>query len=278
LFLAPLEALAQSASDLAPDLPQSFDVLPACSAGANMGPLMAHVLIVEDEPAIAESLAFALRRDGFSADVADTLASANDKLAQADLVLLDLMLPDGSGFDLIALARRSASRKAIIVLSSRDEEADRVAALETGADDYVTKPFSPREVVARVRAVLRRAQPDATGASGSTEPLATLLPISVDEAARRACFESRALDLTRVEFDLLACLLADPGRVFTRSQLIDKVWGDGFAITDRTVDSHVKGLRKKVMEAGGDPNLIETVRGVGYRVAVGSEPMGDGRS
>ncbi|MBI5532543.1 MAG: response regulator transcription factor [Deltaproteobacteria bacterium] len=237
---------------------------------------MSNVLIVEDEPAIAESLAFALRRDGFSVDIADTLAAANGKLAQADLVLLDLMLPDGSGFDLIQQARRSGAHPAIIVLSSRDEEADRVAALETGADDYVTKPFSPREMVARVRAVLRRAQPpDAPAvprATGSTPPMA--LPISVDEVTRRASFDNRVLDLTRVEFDLLACLVTEPGRVFTRSQLIDQVWGDGFAITDRTVDSHVKGLRKKVVEAGGDPNLIETVRGVGYRIATSAASEG----
>ena len=238
---------------------------------------MAHVIIVEDEPAIAESLAFALRRDGFSADIAGTLASAHDKLPSADLILLDLMLPDGSGFDLIHQARRSGGHRAIIVLSSRDDEADRVAALETGADDYVTKPFSPREMVARVRAVLRRVRPE-TGApppSPRPEPPAAV-PLQVDELTRRACFENRVLDLTRVEFDLLACLVADPGRVFTRSQLIDKVWGDGFAITDRTVDSHVKGLRKKVVEAGGDPNLIETVRGVGYRIALAGHE--DGRT
>jgi DNA-binding response OmpR family regulator len=236
---------------------------------------MANVLIVEDEPAIAESLAFALRRDGFSVDIAGTLAMAIDKLAQADLVLLDLMLPDGSGFDVIQCARRLGARPAIIVLSSRDEEADRVAALETGADDYVTKPFSPREMVARVRAVLRRAHPD----SNAPPPARVMennssLPLQVDEVTRRACFESHPLDLTRVEFDLLACLVGEPGRVFTRSQLIDKVWGDGFAITDRTVDSHVKGLRKKVVEAGGDPNLIETVRGVGYRIATGTSSEG----
>jgi two-component system catabolic regulation response regulator CreB len=230
---------------------------------------MAHVLIVEDEPAIAESLAFALRRDGFTAEIAGNLASAHDKLHEADLVLLDLMLPDGSGFDLIHHARRGGGHRAIIVLSSRDDEADRVAALETGADDYVTKPFSPREMVARVRAVLRRVRPE-SGAPPDLAPEAIRVPLSVDELTRRACFESRVLELTRVEFDLLACLVADPGRVFTRSQLIDKVWGDGFAITDQTVDSHVKGLRKKVVEAGGDPNLIETVRGVGYRIAMGT--------
>ncbi len=231
---------------------------------------MSHVLIVEDEPAIAESLSFALIRDGFSVDVADCLAAASEKAEQADLVLLDLMLPDGSGFDLIARARRMGARPAIIVLSSRDDEADRVAALETGADDYVTKPFSPREVVARVRAVLRRAQPgqDPPRASSPSVPPA-FMPVNVDASTRKASFQGRVLDLTRVEFDLLACLIEEPGRVYTRAQLIDKVWGDGFAITDRTIDSHVKGLRKKVVEAGGDANLVETVRGVGYRIAVG---------
>ncbi|AGP32297.1 response regulator transcription factor [Sorangium cellulosum] len=222
---------------------------------------MAKVLVVEDEPAIAESIAYFLRRDGFVATVATTLAAAEREIDKADLIILDLMLPDGSGFDLIGQVRRSGARAAIIVLSSRDGEADRVAALETGADDYVTKPFSPREIVARVRAVLRRAaRPQAPDAAPAP------LPLMVDEATRRAHVNGQKVDLTRVEFDLLACMLAAPGRVFTRAQLIDRVWGDGFAITDRTIDSHVKGLRKKVVEAGGDADLIETVRGVGYRV------------
>ncbi|WP_437337741.1 MULTISPECIES: winged helix-turn-helix domain-containing protein [unclassified Sorangium] len=222
---------------------------------------MAKVLVVEDEPAIAESIAYFLRRDGFAATVATTLAAAEREIDKADLIILDLMLPDGSGFDLIGQVRRSGARAAIIVLSSRDGEADRVAALETGADDYVTKPFSPREIVARVRAVLRRAaRPQAPDAAPAP------LPLMVDEATRRAHVNGQKVDLTRVEFDLLACMLAAPGRVFTRAQLIDRVWGDGFAITDRTIDSHVKGLRKKVVEAGGDADLIETVRGVGYRV------------
>ncbi|WP_433935718.1 winged helix-turn-helix domain-containing protein [Sorangium cellulosum] len=222
---------------------------------------MAKVLVVEDEPAIAESIAYFLRRDGFAATVATTLATAEREIDKADLIILDLMLPDGSGFDLIGQVRRSAARAAIIVLSSRDSEADRVAALETGADDYVTKPFSPREIVARVRAVLRRAARPAL-----TSDAPAPLPLAVDEATRRAHVNGQKVDLTRVEFDLLACMLAAPGRVFTRAQLIDRVWGDGFAITDRTIDSHVKGLRKKVVEAGGDADLIETVRGVGYRV------------
>jgi two-component system catabolic regulation response regulator CreB len=231
---------------------------------------MAKILVVEDEPAIAESIAYSLRRDGYLTTVASTCAAAARELASADLVILDLMLPDGSGFDLIGQARKSPSPPAIIVLSSRDGEADRVAALETGADDYVTKPFSPREIVARVRAVLRRASPTsaASPAGRASDPRAApaAVPLTVDETTRRATVNGRPLELTRVEFDLLACMLAAPGRVFTRAQLIDRVWGDGFAITDRTIDSHVKGLRKKVTESGGDAGLIETVRGVGYRV------------
>jgi DNA-binding response OmpR family regulator len=223
---------------------------------------MPRILVVEDEPAIAESIAYSLRRDGFTVSVAGTFAAAERELKQVDLIILDLMLPDGSGFDLIGQVRRTKSGTAVIVLSSRDGEADRVAALETGADDYVTKPFSPREIVARVRAVLRRASAAVRAEPTVTEPL----PLTVDEVTRRAHVHGRMVDLTRVEFDLLSCLLAAPGRVFTRAQLIDRVWGDGFAITDRTIDSHVKALRKKVGEAGGDAALIETVRGVGYRV------------
>jgi DNA-binding response OmpR family regulator len=212
------------------------------------------ILVVEDEPAIAESVAYALTRDGFSVSIAATVNAAVSLAESADLVVLDLMLPDGSGFDLIARWRK-AKQIPLIVLSSRDGEADRVVALEAGADDYVTKPFSPREVVARVRAVLRRSQ---------GEPLE--LPISVASATRRARANGVSLELTRVEFDVLSCLLEQPGRVYSRTELIARVWGDGFAITDRTIDSHVKALRKKVAEAGAEPGLIETVRGVGYRV------------
>lgn len=218
------------------------------------------ILVVEDEPAISESLAYALRRDGFSVATAATVSEAERGVESADLVVLDLMLPDGSGFDLIDRFRKRPSPTPIIVLSSRDGEADRVAALETGADDYVTKPFSPREVVARVRAVLRRATPPSAGNGAARSPIA------VDPATRRAHVFGQELELTRVEFDLLACLLASPGRVYTRAELIDRVWGDGFAISDRTVDSHVKALRRKVSEAGADPGLIETVRGVGFRI------------
>lgn len=222
---------------------------------------MTTILVVEDEPGIAESLAYALRRDGYTVHTVGTLADAERATGDVDLVILDLMLPDGSGFDLLAQLRRQEEPPAVIILSSRDHEADRVAGLETGADDYVTKPFSPREVVARVRAVLRRTSPR------GTRRTATRLPLSVDEDTRRASCQGQSLDLTRVEFDLLACMLQAPGRVFTRAQLIDRIWGEDYAITDRTVDSHVKALRRKVTEAGGDAQVIETVRGVGYRVS-----------
>lgn len=217
--------------------------------------------MVEDEPAIAESLAFSLKREGYGVDTAGSLADARDRVTEADLVILDLMLPDGSGFDLLAELRRRPDGPAVIILSSRDGEADRVAGLETGADDYVTKPFSPREVVARVRAVLRRIPPPSKAAE------AIGLPVACDPRTRRADVGGTPLELTKVEFDLLACMLASPGRVFTRSQLIEQVWGDNFAITDRTVDSHVKALRRKLGDAGGDGGWIETVRGVGYRVS-----------
>ena len=231
------------------------------------------ILVVEDEPAIAESVAYALGRDGFSVTLAATAGQAAALAESADLVVLDLMLPDGSGFDLIALWRgaratpstrdprnsRNTKHIPVIVLSSRDAESDRVVALEAGADDYVTKPFSPREVVARVRAVLRRSQNEPSTAD-------TALPLSLDASTRRARANGTSLELTRVEFDVLSCLLEQPGRVYSRAELIGRVWGSGFAITDRTIDSHVKALRKKVAEAGAEPGLIETVRGVGYRV------------
>lgn len=219
------------------------------------------ILIVEDEPAIAESLAYALQREGFGTETAATFSKAQAARAWPTLILLDLMLPDGNGSHLIRTLRAEGRHTPIIVLSSRERESDRVAALEDGADDYVTKPFSPREIVARVRAVLRRTR------QGS-DPVPQSLGLSLDPLTRRAEFHQHPLELTRVEFDLLSQLCSSPGRVYTRSELIDRVWGDGFAISDRTVDSHVKSLRKKLSEAGGPASLIETIRGVGYRAVV----------
>jgi two-component system catabolic regulation response regulator CreB len=229
------------------------------------------ILIVEDEPAIAESLEYALRREGFATETAASFAKAQAARTWPTLILLDLMLPDGNGSHLIRTLRAEGRHTPIIVLSSREREADRVAALEDGADDYVTKPFSPREIVARVRAVLRRTRQ-------SNDPLPHGAGLALDPLTRRAALNGHELELTRVEFDLLSQLCSSPGRVYTRSELIDRVWGDGFAISDRTVDSHVKSLRKKLILAG-EPALIETIRGVGYRAAAerqGGSEVGPG--
>ena len=219
------------------------------------------ILIVEDEPAIAESLEFALQREGFETQIAAAYAQAEAARSWPTLIILDLMLPDGNGRDLLRLLRAEARATPVIVLSSREGESDRVSALEGGADDYVTKPFSPREVVARVRAVLRRSSaPDSEAAPD----------IGVDRRGRQASFAGRALELTRVEFDLLAELWESRGQVYTRAELIDRVWGSGFVMTDRTIDSHIKSLRRKLEGAGAPENLIQTVRGVGYRLAASS--------
>lgn len=216
------------------------------------------ILIVEDEPAIAESLNYALSRAGYATCVAASLGQATASLVGKDLVLLDLMLPDGSGSQLVEQIRHRRLSTAIVVLSSRDSEGDRIHALDSGADDYVTKPFSPREVVARVGAVLRR--------RGTLQPAARAGGLYLESTARTARCGKAELALTRVEFDLLHTLWEQPACVHTRVSLIERVWGQGFAITDRTVDSHIKSLRRKLSEAGASPQAIETVRGVGFRL------------
>ncbi len=225
---------------------------------------MTRILVVEDEPAIVESLVYLLERDAFRVTSASTLENARSALTPTapDLIVLDLMLPDGSGFDLITATRQMKPPPAIVVLSSRDGEADRVRALESGADDYVTKPFSPREVVARVRAVLRRLA-KSPAAPAEVGP-------RINRASRRAHFDRNELELTRVEFDLLALFVEAPGRAYARTEIIDHVWGTGFALSDRTIDSHIKSLRRKLVDAGANSEVIETVRGIGYRL-VGPE-------
>jgi two-component system catabolic regulation response regulator CreB len=222
---------------------------------------MTRVLIVDDEPAIRESLAFALKRDGFEVAEAASLREARSQ--EADLIVLDLVLPDGNGLDFLR-SLRAKSDVPVIVLTSRDEETDRVVGLEMGADDYVLKPFSPREVAARVRAVLRRAS--AKAAQPSEESALKVGRLSVDPRTRKAAVGASELALSRTEFNLLAAFLRSPGRVFERSQLLDAVWGSDVVVGDRTVDVHIKALRRKIEEAGGDPRVLETVRGVGYRL------------
>jgi len=222
--------------------------------------------VVEDELAIAESVAYVLTKAGHQVELAHSLKDARAAIQKAqppvaiDLVLLDLMLPDGSGFDwILELESKRDEGLAVIVLSSRDGEADRVRALEMGADDYVTKPFSTKEIGARITAVLRRLTPR------SSEQPAARLAINLD--TRRATVDEKAMELTRVEFDLLSLLLQKRGQVYPRSLIIDEVWGAGFALSDRTIDSHIKALRKKILDQGGSPDWIETVRGIGYRAA-----------
>jgi DNA-binding response OmpR family regulator len=222
-------------------------------------PPATRILIVEDEPAIAESLDYALQREGFETQTAATYARAEQARAWPTLIILDLMLPDGNGRDLLRTLRAEARATPVIVLSSRESESDRVSALEDGADDYVTKPFSPREVVARVRAVLRRLT--------AADPAEATPGIGIDRKGRQASFAGRSLELTRVEFDLLATLWESRGQVYTRAELIDRVWGSGFVMTDRTIDSHIKSLRRKLEGAGASAAVIQTVRGVGYRLA-----------
>lgn len=219
---------------------------------------MPTVLLVDDEPAITESLAYALARAGFDSHDARTLAEADAALeAQAvDLVVLDLMLPDGNGLDWLRTLRQRTALP-VIILSSHDDPVDHIVGLEVGADDYVDKPFSPREVVARIRAVLRR-----SGEPEQRDPDR----LTIDHAKRQVWAGGEHLQLSRTEFDLLGAFAAAPGRVFTRAQLLDKVWPDA-AVTERTVDVHVKALRKKLGAAGLPADTIETVRGVGYKLA-----------
>jgi two-component system catabolic regulation response regulator CreB len=230
------------------------------------------ILVVEDESAIAESIDFVLRREGFEVAVASNLREARDKLAgrspsgglmKPDLVIMDLMLPDGSGFDFLREIRAHGETP-IIVVTSRDEEPDRIAGLEAGADDYVTKPFSPREIVARVRAVLRRAGRPRQDPGEARPSNPGGLEIRTDE--RRVSWAGAPIELTRAEFDLLSTLYMGRGRVFSRQQLIEAIWGHGHIVGDRTIDGHVKAVRRKLSEAGAPETLLSTVRGVGYRL------------
>jgi two-component system, OmpR family, response regulator RegX3 len=218
------------------------------------------ILLVEDEESIVSPLVEALRREGFDTAVS---ATASDSLeaferARPDLVLLDVMLPDGSGFE---VCRELRAR-------SRGEEADRVAGLELGADDYVVKPFSARELVARVRAVLRRvAEAGEQRVDGATE----LGDVRVDPARRSAVFRGEELELSRKEFDLLRLLVENAGSVVTRERLIDEVWDTNWFGSTKTLDVHVSGLRKKLDDDPSSPRYIHTVRGVGFRFASADE-------
>jgi two-component system, OmpR family, response regulator RegX3 len=223
------------------------------------------ILLVEDEPAIAEPLAESLTREGFDLEVAQTAAEALEAVTRVrpDLILLDLMLPDGSGYDVCRAVRRD-SNVPIIMLTARGEEADRVIGLELGADDYVVKPFSAREVVARVRAVLRRSV--ATTGDDGDQPL-EVGGVRLDPATREVSLAGEPVDLTRKEFDLLELLMRNAGTVVTRERLIDQVWDVNWFGSTKTLDVHVSGLRKKLGDDSSAPRYLHTVRGVGFRFA-----------
>ena len=227
------------------------------------------ILLVEDEESITTPLVEALRREGF--DTAGS-ATAGESLALADrvkpdLVLLDVMLPDGSGFD-VCRELRARSRVPIIMLTARGEEADRVAGLELGADDYVVKPFSARELVARVRAVLRRA---AEAGERTVEGATEIGDVRIDPGRRSVSFRGEDLELSRKEFDLLRLLIENAGSVVTRERLLDEVWDTNWFGSTKTLDVHVSGLRKKLDDDPGSPRYIHTVRGVGFRFSADDE-------
>ena len=217
------------------------------------------ILLVEDEEDIATLVRTYLEKDGFRVIWATRGVEALLALEQNDirLAILDLQLPDADGFD-VCRAIRSTSRLPIVIVTARDEEVDRITGLELGADDYVTKPFSPRELVARVRAVLRRAEPE------EDEDLVEVGDLVLEHAGRTVSVAGNEVELTGMEFDLLAFLLAHPGIVMTRERLLERVWGLSFPGGTRTVDVHVAQLRRKLDR----PDLIKTVRGSGYKAAV----------
>ena len=225
---------------------------------------MARILVVDDEPHIVEVVSAYLAREGHTIE---TASDGDGALEQGrsqvpDVHVIDVMLPNRSGFDALRQLRTEGIGSAVIMLTARDDVIDRVAGLEIGADEYATKPFEPRELMARVGAVLRRSTDAAPGI-----PARLFFDLSIDTAAREVSRGDHVLELTRVEFDLLAALTERPGTVLGRGQLGESIYGEEFEADDRTMDSHVKNLRRELGERPDGGDYIETVRGIGYRAA-----------
>lgn len=218
------------------------------------------ILVVEDEPAIALGLKNDLRLEGYTVEVAtDGDVGAKRAMEESfDLILLDVMLPGKDGFTICRELRRAAVKTPVILLTARALEADKVVGLELGADDYVTKPFSPLELRARIKAVLRR-----TGAGG--EAVLRFGDVEVDFARATAHRGGAAVELTPLEMKVLEALARASGRLLSRDQLLDAIWGAGMAITDRVIDNHIMNLRRKLEPEPGEPRYILSVRGAGYR-------------
>lgn len=228
------------------------------------------VLVVEDEPSIADTLVYALKTEGFAVD---WVSSGEETLRRAvngayAAIVLDIGLPDLTGFEVCRRIRRT-SQVPILFLTARNAEVDRIVGLEIGGDDYVVKPFSPREVTARVRAILRRTATDGAG-SGNGGGARRAKGFEVDAERRRIAYQGADLVLTRNEYRLLKTLVERPGRVFSRDELLDAAWDDPGASMDRTVDAHIKMIRAKLRAAVPDADPIETHRGVGYSLREGS--------
>jgi two-component system catabolic regulation response regulator CreB len=223
-----------------------------------------HVLLVEDEPAIADTLVYALKTECFEVHHALTGRAALDAFAAKpfDFAILDIGLPDMTGLEVCKKLRES-SAVPVLFLTARDGEVDRILGLELGGDDYVTKPFSPREIVARIRAILRRSQ--SATPPPAAKPAAPAGPLHHDGHAMRIHCHGRELDLTAHEYKLLLVFLKNPRRVLSRDQLLDHAWSDPGAVTDRTIDAHIKSIRAKLraVQAGAE-DLIQTRRGLGY--------------
>jgi DNA-binding response OmpR family regulator len=227
---------------------------------------MARVLVVDDEPVLADTIRYNLRREGYEVQVAGDGQEAL-RIAQAaapDLVVLDLMLPGLDGLEVCRQLRRE-STVPILMLTAKDDEVDKIVGLEVGADDYMTKPFSMRELLARVRAMLRRSRMQQTPAQPDAELPVRSGDLEADSLQRKMTLRDEVLQLKPKEFDLLVYLMQHRGRVLTRDQLLEKVWGYTFGGDTRTVDVHIRWLREKIEQDPGNPRRLETVRGVGYR-------------
>ncbi|MFM7463000.1 MAG: winged helix-turn-helix domain-containing protein [Actinomycetota bacterium] len=227
---------------------------------------MTRILIVEDEASFSEALTFLLGKEGFVVDTASTGVEALARFDRQgyDLILLDLMIPEISGIE-VCRTIRSRSQVPIIMLTAKDTEIDKVVGLELGADDYVTKPYSKNELVARIRAVLRR------GISGFSEGDAgtiTVANIRMDIDRHQVYVQGQPISLPLKEFELLEFLMRNPGRVLTRTQLIDRVWGSDYVGDTKTLDVHIKRLRAKIEKDPANPALIQTVRGLGYKLEI----------
>jgi two-component system response regulator RegX3 len=224
---------------------------------------MTHILIVEDETSFSEALSFLLSKEGFEVSVAETGRAALEifKKQTFDLILLDLMIPEVSGIE-VCRTIRTTSAVPIIMLTAKDSEIDKVVGLELGADDYVTKPYSSRELVARIKAVLRRG---ASEGQGSEAGIHTVGNIRMDIERHSVTVNGVAVSLPLKEFELLEFLLRNEGRVLTRGQLIDRVWGGDYYGDTKTLDVHIKRLRSKIEVDPANPLLIQTIRGLGYK-------------